>query len=485
MNSSGSKPCPRQRRGFSSGRHISVLVAAIAMLAGNATVQAQMVPFDCSPTAFLIQANDALGVDLVTGEVETLAADFHNSNINGFGYNILDDFIYGWDADEIVRVDSNWNVDGLGVPPGTSRSVIGDVDENGHFWFLTGGNWFQVDLEPGSVTYFEVLAQGSVAGGGIEDFGFGNDWAYVPNGGDSLYRVMRDGSTTPATSVLFRFDRTHKTWHNLGNLGELGGNSFGAVYSDAAGFLYAADNDSGNIYRINVQAATADLFASGPPSSTNDGGRCFAAEVLIDFGDAPDSYGTLLASDGARHGILDYDAGSNTSPLMLGARISPSNDGQPSPAADAGAFEDGVSGQIRYRNGQNTVVTVTATNNTDEDATLVGWMDLGLTGVFTDDPPESVIVPANSGADTYELTFPPVGFSDGSNTYLRLRLFPGMVGSPSPLGPASAGEVEDYLVRQHRPPTGVPIDTPWMLVLLAGLFALIGGRISQRHTGSE
>ena len=271
----------------------AIVVCLGSMLAASGLpAQEAMEPFDCPSTAFLIQGRDAFGVDLLSGEVETLATNFHIANINGFGYNVLDDFIYGWDQEEIVRVDSNWQVEGLGAPPGTSRSNIGDVDENGHFWFITGGSWFQVDLDPDSDDFFEILNQGPVTGGGIEEFAFGRDWAYVPGAGNYLFRVMRDDSTDPGTSVLFRFDRGTGGWENLGNLGELGANEFGAVYTDADGFLYASDNETGGIYRIDVQAASAELFSLGPASGTNDGGRCHNAALATPSGAAPTSIPT-------------------------------------------------------------------------------------------------------------------------------------------------------------------------------------------------
>src|SRR5690606_4989974 len=51
-----------------------------------------------------------------------------------------------------------------------------------------------------------------------------------------------------------------------------------------------------------------------------------AAEMGFDFGDAPASYATLFAADGASHGIVPG--------FQLGQRVDGDLNGRPSPAAD-------------------------------------------------------------------------------------------------------------------------------------------------------
>ena len=59
----------------------------------------------------------------------------------------------------------------------------------------------------------------------------------------------------------------------------------------------------------------------------------FATALPLDFGDAPASYGTLAAGNGARHTVAGYDAATRTAPLMLGTTIDVDADGQPDAAA--------------------------------------------------------------------------------------------------------------------------------------------------------
>src|SRR5207253_2130041 len=70
-----------------------------------------------------------------------------------------------------------------------------------------------------------------------------------------------------------------------------------------------------------------------------DGNDVTVTKVALDFGDAPDSYHTLLASNGARHVA--------TGPI-LGSSRDTEADGQPSPNADADPDEDGVTFSTLY-----------------------------------------------------------------------------------------------------------------------------------------
>ncbi len=63
-------------------------------------------------------------------------------------------------------------------------------------------------------------------------------------------------------------------------------------------------NNAANIAAGNVPAV--EFYSRMAPTGQNDGARCANAPVVdedsnIDFGDAPDSCRTLLASNGPRH----------------------------------------------------------------------------------------------------------------------------------------------------------------------------------------
>ena len=160
-----------------------------------------------------------------------------------------------------------------------------------------------------------------------------------------------------------------------------------------------------------------------------------------DYGDAPDSYGTRLDADGPRH--------RGTAGLRLGDLFDVDGNGQPSAGAASDDSlllddEDAVE-PIEIAPGAPATLTVSATNDTAQDATLAGWLDLDADGVFEVGERVMVTVPAGSGEDSYDLDFPAGSFT--GDTFARFRLFPGVVANPSPVGAATGGEVEDYRVQ--------------------------------------
>ena len=238
--------------------------------------------FTCDPLAYLFQASGGVEswytIDLATGQPTpkgTLPV-----GINAVGYNTLDNYFYGWGGGQLVRVDANGNFTQLGIPPGlvtTNAYDSGDFDNAGHLWIDYSGNpvhWAEIDLAPGSPTYGQVLGQGNtpipnnLQGGG--------DWSWI-NG--KLYLVDTQVAGAGAgDDYLVQFDPTTGTEANLGKL-SFSNAIVGATYTDANGNLYASDNTTGNIYRINVTTVTSTFISKGPAASGNDGARCALATV--------------------------------------------------------------------------------------------------------------------------------------------------------------------------------------------------------------
>jgi len=186
------------------------------------------------------------------------------------------------------------------------------------------------------------------------------------------------------------------------------------------------------------------------PPGQEDQCTCPEPEEL-DFGDAPDSYQTLLASDGARHIIVPG--------LMLGALIDAEADGQP----DASALgddnnniddEDGV-----IFNGDGTV-TVTPS----APGWLDVWVDMNFNGIFdhTSELVFSGVVAAGP------VTFPIPTFID-TPTFYRFRL--NSQGPLTPYGLANDGEVEDYRYAEfEEPPVPIPeFSTIGIIIALAAI----------------
>ncbi len=176
-------------------------------------------------------------------------------------------------------------------------------------------------------------------------------------------------------------------------------------------------------------------------------------DVTEDFGDAPDSYGTLLSSGGARHAIGDFE--------WLGTRWDGETDGAPGLGADGdGADEDGI--WFGDDGAFHAVLTV-ADWESDRYAKdpdhpesdpysnlyLDAWLDWGRDGSF-EEPDDHVVSesydPSTWGASSTAVTIEVPGYSGGGpGTYMRWRLSYGAAAASS-TGFAAFGEVEDYYV---------------------------------------
>ncbi|MGN6545779.1 MAG: Ig-like domain-containing protein, partial [Aureliella sp.] len=178
-------------------------------------------------------------------------------------------------------------------------------------------------------------------------------------------------------------------------------------------------------------------------------GLNFGNRFYVDMGDAPNSYGTLLSSNGAAHGQVPG--------LYLGQNWDAESDGQPS----ADALGDDRNGPLDF-NGNVTddedaitlarpisrtatnVFNVTATNITSAPAYIQAWIDLNGDGDFTDSGEKIVtnaVVPSGFNGTT-TVTFPALGGAKLGDTYARVRL--SYTRDLGPTGIAESGEVEDY-----------------------------------------
>jgi len=190
--------------------------------------------------------------------------------------------------------------------------------------------------------------------------------------------------------------------------------------------------------QVNLSKAIIDIVSQ----------NCFAE----DFGDVPDTYQTLLASDGAGHRLIDR--------VYLGQLIDGEPDGIPTAGADGDdannlSDEDGIVFATPLTQGSSATVQVTAS----VAGMLNAWIDFNGNGnwadadeqIFTD---EMLVVGVNN------LNFDvPSGAAEG-DTYARFR-FNTQGGLPFN-GSAADGEVEDYVIEieASTPPEPEPEPEP-------------------------
>lgn len=405
----------------------------IFSLALPATFNSIAAPFDTCPSkAFLVQQNKAtlFGVNLVTGSNRILASDMGTQGkVNGFGFSVHDRYLYGFGYEDktIVRIGNDYQIEPLanvvGLPD--TNFFVGDValHENAYFAYRKGADFglYKVPLNSADTTQ-TIEASRIVDGQSLNLTIF--DMAFHPYS-TQAYSVDRAGD-------LYMIDVVNGVAEVLGNVGESG--TFGAVYFDAEGSFYISRNQDGHIFRVDVDSnvPTAELFAFGPSSSNNDGARCATAPIIdeedisADFGDAPDSYGTSLANNGARH---EY----NQSGLFLGATVS----GEAAPKATDDS-DDGVLFVTGLETGLEALVIV----NSSAVGYLNAWFDWNQDGQFDT---------AELGVEGYSLepganaviVDIPIDAKSGE-TWARFRATEEVY--TTAVGGVSNGEVEDYRI---------------------------------------
>jgi CshA-type fibril repeat protein len=246
-------------------------------------------PFNCSTGLAYILTNPTTNANgnvtslysfnLSTG-VATLIKDGilpePNRFLNGFGYNVVDNFIYGYryNTSQIVRLGSNGDVETLPVIGlATNGSyATGDVSPNGVLYLYGSNSVVAVNLSNPITSLLAVTRlSGATAASALSGL---NDWAFSPIDG-KIY-----GVTTNKT--LVSYDPAANTATRIGSVAglESQSGSFGAIFMDGSGTMYIGNNTSGNVYRIAApHLATGNItatFFSNSLAGRNpgDGARC-------------------------------------------------------------------------------------------------------------------------------------------------------------------------------------------------------------------
>ena len=183
-------------------------------------------------------------------------------------------------------------------------------------------------------------------------------------------------------------------------------------------------------------------IAVTPGSVTS--GINFGNVQRVDFGDAPASYGTSLASNGPRHGIvLGYGLTFDTT--NAATVVDAEANGQPHPSAlgdDLTGVDDenGVLFLSGLTPGAAATVRVGVRSTGYSSGVLQGWVDFNRDGDFLD-PGEQIIKNLARGTGIHDIQFTVPSTAVLGSTFARIRY--GIERNIGPLGAASAGEVED------------------------------------------
>jgi hypothetical protein len=207
----------------------------------------------------------------------------------------------------------------------------------------------------------------------------------------------------------------------------------------------------GSTYTVKV--VIADIGDSAWDSGLFlDGVRSFN----LDLGDAPNSYGTQPIDQTIQMpGPASHSTGQD---IYLGA-VAPDAENTVTPATSPNAAnaddsagvddEDAFSGDLSFVPGITThsLSNIPVRNGTGSTAKLMGWIDFNKDGDFLD-AGEVATVNVAPSQTTANLSWSGFTAPTTGTSYARFRITtdPNITNSPTPLGLAGDGEVEDYRV---------------------------------------
>jgi LruC domain-containing protein len=201
-------------------------------------------------------------------------------------------------------------------------------------------------------------------------------------------------------------------------------NDCGGAYSATNFIEFGADSVIGQTGCTNGMAASiTQAIADAPPEAT------------IDFGDAPASYSSLAADNGASHSTEN-----NT--IFMGSSVDAEFDSYQFPLSDdvtdGNDDEDGVAFVTGLEVGNSALLELIASAPAFVDA----WIDFDGNGVFGTDEQIADTQAVIQGNNTLAYDVPE--WAEAGNTWARFRL--SSIGGLEPTGSFSDGEVEDHQV---------------------------------------
>jgi len=167
-----------------------------------------------------------------------------------------------------------------------------------------------------------------------------------------------------------------------------------------------------------------------------------------DLGDLPDSYGTSLAEDGARHSKSDVWLGDNFDRELDGqpaaSESDPINDDDTQSTLPHNDDEDGIALGSTWLPETGGSLVVNVTGQTGVTYPLAFWIDWNNDGDFSD-AGESYQATVIDGSNTITFNVP-ASTNDEAAVYTRFRIYPSdyNIDDAEPTGFVAGGEVEDY-----------------------------------------
>ncbi|MBP2698559.1 LruC domain-containing protein [Photobacterium lucens] len=389
-------------------------------------------PFSSCPTIGYL-FHDTANVSFVDIDRQTSNAGAISNKFDALGFNATDNYIYGVMGENIVRINNGFVAETIGIEDLPQHDYsAGDIHNNQLYLYAKSQGLWRVDLSTQIATQL-LLAQHAIYNL--------SDLAVHPEG---VVYALDDSKN------IHRFDLSQSLENNhiaiTAATGLKGLRTFSGQFFDSNGMLYIIDAQTGESFIFddltpfdNEESFHYEVLQTLPNvENTVDIARCSEAVLAVngyDFGDAPNSYGTSLSVNGARHEVSTH--------LYLGAKPDQDLLAQFYPFFDNNGSDDDDQGITfttpSLHQGANTFIT--AQVGGFATGYLSAWIDWDNNGNF--DINENVIqdVALTGGAHTLAINVP----SDAAitnQTWARFRLND----APNILvqGAGGRGEVEDY-----------------------------------------
>jgi len=242
----------------------------------------ELKPFTCSQDAYLFNSKNPSKIHTInltdgsTKQVGMIDSRF----INGAGYNIKDDLIWGYDINnnEVIKVDADFNVVGYKIdnlPKG--KYYAGDVSQDGILYLKkhNDSKLYKIDLNSAKPKYSEPVTLKE--GESVSTANFG-DFAFNPKD-NMLYGISEKQDNT--YNHLYKVNPANGQVTDLGEANPGVEVHYHTFVFDVDGNLYFYGS-TGKIYKIKIaqEEYKAELFAeTDNKSGGGDGARCPNAKV--------------------------------------------------------------------------------------------------------------------------------------------------------------------------------------------------------------
>ncbi|MEE9332505.1 MAG: GEVED domain-containing protein [Granulosicoccaceae bacterium] len=302
---------------------------------------------------------------------------------------------------------------------------------------------------------------------GVQIGGFGDVSARFEGGSVVIYGSTADisGNGSGASAGRWRFEPNANNWTLLatGSGGQMSNSPSGTLYTNINNSIRTFDPVSGQAGATNLLTTSVAIWD-------------FTSGFNLDFGDAPDSYGS------AYHRM----PATQSPPFYLG-QTPPDN--EPYSLNNSIGGSNGVGDDNTGSLDEDAVSSLQSINVGASDYTLSvqcsagayvsAWIDANVNGVF-DAGERNANHPLACSSSASTLVWSGIGLNQAGTSMVRIRTSSNVASISTPIGLAPDGEVEDHAVNIVEPVVGsCPAGSTSTIYAATGLTLPIGPNANQ------